>query len=79
MTESNGRSFWSRLVLAILPLAVLGFVAVIALRSDVHHIEEELSTKANRETVEAQNRAILQTLEDIRADIRDLRRVVVKP
>lgn len=79
MADGNGKGFWGRLLIVLLPMALAGLVAMASLRSDVQHVQQDLQTKANRETVEAQNRAVLQGLEDLRADIRDLRRVVVRP
>lgn len=79
MADGNGKAIWGRLLVALIPLAILGLLAMAALRSDVRHVETDLETKANRETVEAQNRAVLQGLEDIRSDIRELRRAAVRP
>lgn len=77
--NGNGRAIWTRVGIALIPTAIAGLLAVASVKSDVRHLEEDLQTKANRETVEAQNRAVLQGLEDIRSDIRDLRHVVGKP
>jgi hypothetical protein len=79
LADGNGKGIWARLLIALIPLGLAGLIAMASLRSDMRHVEETLQTKANRETVEAQNRAVLQTLEDIRADLRELRRAVVKP
>jgi len=79
LADGNGKGIWGRVAIALIPTALAGLVAIAALRSDVRHIEQDLESKANRETVETQNRAILQGLEDLRSDIRELRRAMGHP
>lgn len=75
MTAPNGSNgIWGRILIALIPLCILGVLALASMRSDVRHLQGALDTKANRETVEAQNREVLRSLEALRQDIQDLRR-----
>lgn len=51
---SNGNGLWTRLILALLPLALLGLIAWGTTQANVSNLADKLDDKANRETIAAQ-------------------------
>jgi hypothetical protein len=66
---SNGEGIWKKILIALVPMAVAAGVAMVSLRSDVKHLEAEVSSKAARETVDLQYQAIIQRLDRIERKI----------
>ena len=70
---------WGKLIVVMLPLLVVGFVAMITLREKVARLEaDEVEARAHyitREEVGAKLDAILRELANLREDHRDLRRL----
>lgn len=71
MPGLNGNGRWWIALLVPTVLAVGGYGA---LRQKVASHDADLERKANRETVDAQTRAVLDQLSGIRSDIQELRR-----
>ena len=65
---------WGRILMAVIPLTLLGLVALIRMSERVDNQAKAIETKANRETVEVQYRALLDVLREVQADVRELKR-----
>jgi hypothetical protein len=65
----NGKlnGVWPKILLAVLPLLVIGLVAFGALKSDVRHTAAELEDKADAVVVETQYEVLTNTLERMEA------------
>ncbi len=73
MANGPKNNVWAKVMVVVVPLAIAGLIAFGQIRSDVQHVEDQLDTKANAETVEVQYDAIIQRLDDLKADIERLR------
>ena len=73
MENGPKNNVWGKVVVVVVPLAIAGLIAFGQIRSDVRHVEDQLDTKANAETVAVQYDAIIQRLDDLKADIERLR------
>ena len=74
MAESN--AVWRKIIIALVPMALAAGAGLVALRSDVQYVKQEIEssglrlerlseTKANKEVMETQYKAILRELEQI--------------
>lgn len=72
MNGPNGNGVWWKLAGSLVPLAIVGALAMAALKADVRHLQDTVNQKANRETVEAQYQALLRELQAIRGIIERL-------
>ena len=73
MANGLKNNVWAKVTVVVVPLAIAGLVAFGQIKSDVRHVEDQLDTKANAETVQVQYEAIIQRLDDLKADIERLR------
>lgn len=73
MANGPKNNVWAKVTVVVVPLAIAGLIAFGQIRSDLRHVEDQLDTKANAETVEVQYDAIIQRLDDLKADIERLR------
>ena len=73
MANGPRNNVWAKVAVVVVPLAIAGLIAFGQLRSDVQHVEEQLDTKANAETMAVQYDAIIQRLDDIKAEVERLR------
>ena len=66
MTDArNGHTTWRTVAVAILIPVILGVFALVTMRADLRNLSEVVSGKANQETVQAMNAAILRELQAI--------------
>lgn len=75
---TNGNRLWLKILGPLIPMLLVGLIGYGTLRARVDGNTEALRGKASREVVETQNREVLRTLEALRQDISELRRVVVR-
>ena len=67
MTEKlNG---WGKILMAVIPLALLGLVAAIRVSERVDGQQRAIESKANKDVVDVQFVAIMRELQLLRADV----------
>ena len=74
MTMHSNTVKWTQIVVAVLIPVAAFFIAIVNLKSDVGHLEDEMETKVSRVEVEANQIAIMRELDFIREDIKDITR-----
>lgn len=71
----NGHgSIWVRILIALVPLSLLGLLALGSMRSDLRHVEQAISEKASREAVDANFSALLRELQQINVRLEHIER-----
>lgn len=68
------RNTWGKLLVVLLPLAIVAGVALIRTQERVSQLEQVAKNHVTRAEVNAQLEAILRELAALREDVRDLRR-----
>ena len=66
---------WGKIILVMLPLAVVASVALIRTHEKVTRLETTTELQVTRTELQGQLEAILRELAALREDVRDLRRV----
>ena len=65
LNGTGGASFWGRLLLALVPLIIVGLIGWGSLKSEVSNHQRQIDTKASRDVVDQQNAEVLRRLERI--------------
>lgn len=66
-------SGWGKVLAVALPIVLTALVAFATLKNDVQHLEAQVGTKADAAVVEQQYENIMHMLDQMSADIRELR------
>lgn len=62
---TDRQASWAKVIGVILPLAIVGLVALIRMTSRVDNLEAEVKAKASQDVVNIQYQTILQRLDRI--------------